>query len=219
MGSTGPRRDRRGGHRCRWWRPARLRQDAAHVRPRVGRPRRGVGALVGQRGRLGPVLEVGQPTVCVCVDPGPITYPAGSATSVRLSFRALDVSRSVTFTRGSSTTPPCAPSTRRSGSWAASRLRSRTGLERARAEGDDQLVALLKGETGKSPAAITKALAATPDPDRVAKLLAVCDNDPELRDRVLPFLGLVRDDLRDDPRVFLPGARRSAPECRPSAHR
>lgn len=45
---------------------------------------------------------------------------------------------------------------------------SLTGLERARAEGDDQLVALLKGETGKSPAAITKALAATPDPDRAA---------------------------------------------------
>jgi hypothetical protein len=79
-------------------------------------------------------------------------------------------------------------------------------LEKARAEGDDQLVALLKDETGKSPAAIKKALAATPNPDRVAKLLAVCDNDPELRDRVLPFLGLVRDDLRDNPRVYLPGA-------------
>jgi hypothetical protein len=79
-------------------------------------------------------------------------------------------------------------------------------LERARDQGDGALIALLKDNTKKSPNSLRKALDAKRNPDREARLLAVCDNDRALRDRLLPFLGVVRDDLRDDPRVFLPGA-------------
>jgi hypothetical protein len=81
-----------------------------------------------------------------------------------------------------------------------------TELERAREQGEDALIEVLKERTKKSPSALGKALAAAPNPDRDARLLAVCDNDPALRDRLLPFLGVIRDDLRADPRVFLPGA-------------
>ena len=81
-----------------------------------------------------------------------------------------------------------------------------TELERAREQGNDALIKMLKARTKKSPGALHRALAAEPTPDRGARLLAVCDNDPALRDRLLPFLGVIRDDLRDDPRVFLPGA-------------
>ena len=139
-----------------------------------------------------------------------LTEPGRSGhlpTSVRLSFRALDVEQIGHVYEG--LLDHTAVRTFDAALGLVGSLEaevSLTRLENARAKGHDQLVALLKDETGKSPAAINKALAATPDPDRVAKLLAVCDNDPELRDRVLPFLGLVRADLRDNPRVFLPGA-------------
>ena len=81
-----------------------------------------------------------------------------------------------------------------------------TELERAAEQGDDAFIEVLRERTKKSPNALRKALAAEPDPDRAARLLAVCDNEPVLRDRILPFLGIIRDDLRADPRVFLPGA-------------
>ncbi len=140
----------------------------------------------------------------VLTEPGRIGQPP---TSVRLSFRALDVEQIGHVYEG--LLDHTAVRTFDAALGLVGSLEAEVSLKRlenARAQGDEQLMALVKDETRKSPAAITKALAATPDPDRVAKLLAVCDNDPELRDRVLPFLGLVRDDLRDNPRVFLPGA-------------
>lgn len=81
-----------------------------------------------------------------------------------------------------------------------------TELERARDQGEAELIELLVASTKKSANALAKALAAEPDPDRVARLLAASDNDPSLRDRLLPYVGVIRDDLRDNPRVFLPGA-------------
>ena len=79
-------------------------------------------------------------------------------------------------------------------------------LERASERGEDQLVAVLKDKTKKTENSLRKALANEPEPDRTAQLLAMCNNDPALRDRVLPFIGVIRDDLRENPRVFLPGA-------------
>ena len=79
-------------------------------------------------------------------------------------------------------------------------------LERARERGEDALIELLREQTGRSASALRKALGAEPDPDRAARLLAVCDNDVALRDRIAPFLGLLREDLRGDPRVFLAGS-------------
>ncbi len=75
------------------------------------------------------------------------------------------------------------------------------------AEGDDLLATRLAKETGRSVKAIEKALAADPPVDqRAALLLAACGNDPALRDRVLPYAALLRDDLRGDPQVLQAGS-------------
>lgn len=140
----------------------------------------------------------------VLTEPGRSGQPP---TSVRLSFRALDVEQIGHVYEG--LLDHTAVRTFDAALGLVGSLEaevSLTLLENAKADDEAKLIELLKNETRKSPAALGKALAAVPDPDRVAKLLAVCDNDPELRDRVLPFLGLVRDDLRANPRVFLPGA-------------
>lgn len=75
------------------------------------------------------------------------------------------------------------------------------------AEGDDVLAARLAKATGRSGKAIEKALAADPPVDqRAALLLAACGNDPALRDRVVPYAALLRDDLRGDPQVLQAGS-------------
>lgn len=78
-------------------------------------------------------------------------------------------------------------------------------LEEARARAEDALVELLKEHTGRSPSALRKALAAEQSPDRVARLRVSCGHDAALVERALPFLGLVRDDVFDDPVVFRAG--------------
>lgn len=79
-------------------------------------------------------------------------------------------------------------------------------LETKRAEGDDAFAKWLAKLSGLSAAKITKALAADiDDRDRASRLLVACGNDAALRNRVLPFADLLRDDLRGRPRVFLPG--------------
>ena len=75
------------------------------------------------------------------------------------------------------------------------------------AEADEVLVARLAKETGRSAKAIEKAIAADPPVDqRAALLLSACGNDPLLRDRVLPYAALLRDDLRGDPQVLQAGS-------------
>jgi hypothetical protein len=75
------------------------------------------------------------------------------------------------------------------------------------AEGEEVLVARLAKETGRSARAIEKALVADPPVDqRAALLLSACGNDPLLRDRVLPYAALLRDDLRGDPGVLQAGS-------------
>ncbi|WP_158840686.1 Eco57I restriction-modification methylase domain-containing protein [Saccharothrix deserti] len=49
---------------------------------------------------------------------------------------------------------------------------------------------------------VEKALAAQPTPNDLAALHAACDNDSELAERVRPFWGLLRKDLRGAPTVF-----------------
>ncbi|PSL56580.1 hypothetical protein B0I31_103333 [Saccharothrix carnea] len=49
---------------------------------------------------------------------------------------------------------------------------------------------------------VEKALAAKPTPADLAALHAACDNDSELAERVRPFWGLLRRDLRGEPTVF-----------------
>lgn len=57
-----------------------------------------------------------------------------------------------------------------------------------------------------SEAAIAKAIDAAADPGIVSALTQAVGDDPDLRDRVKPWLGLVRLDLRNRPFVVLEGA-------------
>ncbi len=77
--------------------------------------------------------------------------------------------------------------------------------ERAK-DDDDAFCAWLAKETGRSAKAIAKGLAAPPDPYRRAQLRAACGNDDALLERVAPYDGLLRTDLRGNPVVYRPGA-------------
>lgn len=79
-------------------------------------------------------------------------------------------------------------------------------LEKAREESQDRLLALLKEETGRSAPALRRAISSAPDPERVVRLRAACDNDEALVERVLPFLPLVRDDAFGAPTVYRKGS-------------
>ena len=79
-------------------------------------------------------------------------------------------------------------------------------LERWAAIGSDTLVERLAKETGRSPRAIGKALASEMSDEQRARLRAACGNDDPLLDRVAPYHALLREDLRGDPLVILPGS-------------
>jgi hypothetical protein len=68
------------------------------------------------------------------------------------------------------------------------------------------LVTLLKGLTGMSAKKLGEALDASPDPRRLVSLRIACGGDQSLTERVTPFLGVLRDDLRGYPLVFPAGA-------------
>ena len=137
-------------------------------------------------------------------EPGRAGQPAAA---VRLSFRSLDVEQIGHVYEG--LLDHTAVRTFDAALGLAGREEPELALgeiERAGSRGKDALVELLREQTGRSAGALRKALAAEPDPERAARLLAVCENDPALRDRIVPFLGLLRDDLRGDPRVFIAGS-------------
>jgi hypothetical protein len=79
-------------------------------------------------------------------------------------------------------------------------------LERTRSAGNEELLAFLREQTGRSESALRRALESEPDPARLARLRAACDNGERLIASVLPFLALVRDDSFGFPTVFLPDA-------------
>jgi len=79
-------------------------------------------------------------------------------------------------------------------------------IESWAAAGGDALVEHLAKETGRSPSAIHKALDAEVADEQRARLRAACGNDDALLDSVTPYHALLRDDLRADPLVFLPGS-------------
>ncbi|HZT54001.1 MAG TPA: DNA methyltransferase, partial [Gaiellaceae bacterium] len=75
-----------------------------------------------------------------------------------------------------------------------------------KAEGDrETLVEWLAEQTGRTRKAIEKALATPLEPQERALLVAACDMDAELADRIAPFHALLRRDLRGVPQVYLPG--------------
>jgi len=78
-----------------------------------------------------------------------------------------------------------------------------TTLEGLLAQGEDKLIAFLKEETGRSPAALKKLLTGSGRLDE-HKLLIACGQDQDLLGRVRPFAGLVREDSFERPLVVLP---------------
>ena len=72
--------------------------------------------------------------------------------------------------------------------------------------GADVLAERLAKQTGRSASAIAKALAAELAHETRARLRVVCGGDEPLLDRVAPYHGLLREDLRGDPLVFLAGS-------------
>lgn len=71
--------------------------------------------------------------------------------------------------------------------------------------GEADLIERVAAWTGRSGRAVMGALSRAPDERSRERLLAACDNDDDLLDRVLPFAGLVRDDHDGQPCVYLPG--------------
>lgn len=77
-------------------------------------------------------------------------------------------------------------------------------VEAEASKGRDPLVSWLAELTGDKPKTIEKALDSTPEPEHFDRLASACDNDPELTARIAPYLGLLREDLRGLPQVYLP---------------
>lgn len=78
-----------------------------------------------------------------------------------------------------------------------------TTLEGLLAQGENKLIAFLKEETGRSPAALKKLLTGNSLLDE-HKLLVACGQDQDLLGRVRPFACLVREDSFERPLVVLP---------------
>ncbi len=79
-------------------------------------------------------------------------------------------------------------------------------LERELTRGEGAFAAWLTEKGGPTVATIRKRLFEELEPDQDHRLRAACDNDQATYDRVRPFGGLLRKDLRDLPAVFMPGS-------------
>jgi hypothetical protein len=75
-------------------------------------------------------------------------------------------------------------------------------LERVRGSGDDELIAFLREQTGKSENSLRRLLEAELETDRINRMRAACGNDEALFKRVRPFAAFVRDDSFDRPVVI-----------------
>src|SRR3989440_2314692 len=81
-------------------------------------------------------------------------------------------------------------------------------LEELAAKSEQGLIDYLEAQTGRTLNAIKNALTVSPMPRRFgrADLMAACDNNPALFERVLPFSGLLRTDTFDKPVVITAGS-------------
>ncbi len=78
-------------------------------------------------------------------------------------------------------------------------------LEALAAKGEDDLLAFVKEETGRSSVATVKRLLATaPDDLTLSRVRTACQGDERLWERIKPFAGCVRLDTFDYPVVILP---------------
>ena len=79
-------------------------------------------------------------------------------------------------------------------------------LEAAAALGRDNLIDWLKPLTAKTDAQLTKLLDTPPDDTHRQVLSVAVENDKSLYERLLPYVGLLRQDLRELPIVLLTGS-------------
>lgn len=132
----------------------------------------------------------------------------GPAESRRLSFRALDIEQIGHVYEGLlDHTAVRAPTTilGLQGTKSKELEIPLETLEKLLVQGEDKLVELLKEETNRSESALRRALK-EPQLVNEHKLLIACRQDTSLRDRVLPFAGLVREDSFQMPTVILTGS-------------
>lgn len=121
----------------------------------------------------------------------------GAAESRRLSFRALDIEQIGHVYEGlldHTAKRTEEPILGLQGAKGKEPEISLGELERLRGVGEDELIAYLKKETGRSPSALKKALQPSLEPGDTGRLRGVCGNDEGLLQRILPFAGLLRDD-------------------------
>jgi hypothetical protein len=79
-------------------------------------------------------------------------------------------------------------------------------LETFKARGDDDLIAFLNDQTGKSESALRNALEKKVEGDVASRLQTVCGNEDALFKRVLPFANLIRTDSFGKPVVIRKGS-------------
>ncbi len=77
-------------------------------------------------------------------------------------------------------------------------------LERELRKGEESFAAWLAEKGAPQASRVKKLLFEDLDPDDDSRLLAACDNDRRTYERVRPFGGLLRKDLRELPAVFCP---------------
>jgi len=143
-----------------------------------------------------------------------VKAPGGERQARRLSFRALDIEQIGHVYEGLLDHQAVRADMPILGLAGTKHREPETPLAKleARAEGGSpdapaaRLMDFLKEETGRSPAALKRALATVPDPVWQAKLVAACGGDEALYARILPFAGLIRADDFDRPTVILPGS-------------
>jgi hypothetical protein len=79
-------------------------------------------------------------------------------------------------------------------------------LERELAGGEDRFAEWIAERGGPQAARVKRLLYEELDADREHYLMAACDNDAAACARLKPFAGLLREDLRELPAVFMPGS-------------
>ncbi len=79
-------------------------------------------------------------------------------------------------------------------------------MESAQLDGDEAVISLVEGATGRSVSAIKRALQKDVDEDTFGKVLAVCGGDTELAIRIRHFSHLLRTDAWGDDIVYRAGS-------------
>jgi hypothetical protein len=80
-------------------------------------------------------------------------------------------------------------------------------LEALAAKGEDDLLAFVQEETGRSSVSpVKRLLGSAPDDLTLSRFRTACQGDEKLWERIKPFAGLVRCDTFDYPVVILPGS-------------